>query len=303
VPLGVRASRPASRLPKGKTDPSFHTKPELAWELIEEARAAGMPFRVVLGDCVYGENPKLEGRLFAAGLQYVLALRPHRGTWQFVEDPAHPPAFTPAEAAQRLPLERWQRTARRDSHGQDLVRYVAELRLGSAYGPDQPVRLIAATDDPVKLKPDSTWFMATNFSLAEASPAEVYELYRLRDWIEHYYKPAKHELGWADFQVRSERAIVRHWLLIMLAFTFSLLVGAPGPAASQLEPEPESVPAHAASGEKIRTKNRLASHAPPGPSVVVAVGTPPGVLAQLVHRSSTSGTRCAPRARRPLPST
>jgi SRSO17 transposase len=67
VPLGVRAYRPASRLPKGKTDPSFHTKPELAWELIEEARAAGIPFRVVLGDCVYGENPKLEGRLFTAG--------------------------------------------------------------------------------------------------------------------------------------------------------------------------------------------------------------------------------------------
>ena len=80
VPLGVRAYRPASRLPKGKTDPSFHTKPELAWELIEEARAAGIPFRVVLGDCVYGENAKLEGRLFTAGLHYVLALRPHRGT-------------------------------------------------------------------------------------------------------------------------------------------------------------------------------------------------------------------------------
>src|SRR5215813_11965126 len=56
VPLGVRAYRPASRLAKGKADPAFHTKPELAWELIEEARAAGIPFRVVLGDCVHGEN-------------------------------------------------------------------------------------------------------------------------------------------------------------------------------------------------------------------------------------------------------
>lgn len=300
VPLGVRAYRPASRLPKGKADAAFHTKPELAWELIEEARAAGIPFRVVLGDCVYGENPKLEGRLFAAGLHYVLALRPHRGTWQAIEDPAHPPAFTPAEAAERLPLDQWQRTVRLDSHGKDLVRYVAELRLGTAYGPDQPVRLIAATDDPVKLKPDSTWFMATNFSLAEASPAEIYELYRSRDWIEHYYKPAKHELGWADFQVRSERAIVRHWLLIMLAFTFSLLVGAALPAAPPSESE--SVPASAASGGKIRTKNRLAGHPPSDPPVVVSLGTSPAVLAELVHRSSATRTRRPPRARRPLPS-
>jgi hypothetical protein len=41
--------------------------------------------------------------------------------------------------------------------------------------------------------------------------------------IEHY-KPAKHELGWADFQVRSEKAIVRHWQLVMLAFTL-IMVG------------------------------------------------------------------------------
>jgi hypothetical protein len=126
------------------------------------------------------------------------------------------------------------------------VRYVAELRLGRAYGPDQPVRLIAATDEPNRLKPDSTWFMATNFPLGEASPAEVYELYRLRDWIEHYYKPAKHELGWADFQVRPEQAIVRHWQLVILAFTFSLLVGAPPPAAPGQEP----VPPDTASGGK-----------------------------------------------------
>ena len=298
VPLGVRAYRPASRLPKGKTDPAFHTKPELAWELIQEARAAGIPFRVVVADCVYGEHPTLQSKLWAARLQYVLAVRPHRGSWQYVEDPQHPPAFTPAEAAQRLPLDQWQRTVRPDSHGKDLVRYIAELRLGTIYGPDQPFRLIAATEDPVKLKPDATWFMVTNIPLTEASPTEIYELYRLRDWIEHYYKPAKHELGWADFQVRSEQAILRHWLLIMLAFTFSLLVGALSPA----EPEPEPVPARAASGGKIRGKDRLAGDTPSGPSMVVPVGTPPAVLAELVHRTSTSGTRRTARARRPLPS-
>jgi hypothetical protein len=47
----------------------------------------------------------------------------------------------------------------------------------------------------------------------------------LRDWIEHYYKPAKHELGWADYQVRSAEAIERHWHLVMLAYTFGLLAG------------------------------------------------------------------------------
>jgi hypothetical protein len=48
--------------------------------------------------------------LFAAQIPYVMGLRLSHGTWQFVEDPTHPPAFTlaftpaftPAEATQRL---------------------------------------------------------------------------------------------------------------------------------------------------------------------------------------------------------
>ncbi len=44
---------------------------------------------------------------------------------------------------------------------------------------------------------------------------------------------AKHELGWADFQTRDSRAIIRHWHLVMLAFTFSPLTEAP-PAGTQI---------------------------------------------------------------------
>jgi hypothetical protein len=38
--------------------------------------------------------------------------------------------------------------------------------------------------------------------------------------IEQGYKQVKGELGWADFQVRSDRAIRRHWALVCCAFSF-----------------------------------------------------------------------------------
>jgi hypothetical protein len=78
VPLGVGPYRPASRLPGGKADPAFATKPELAWDLIEQARGVGVPFRAV-ADCVYGENPKLEA---SVGRQDPLCAdpRPRHGT-------------------------------------------------------------------------------------------------------------------------------------------------------------------------------------------------------------------------------
>jgi hypothetical protein len=260
MPLGVKPYRPASRLPKGRKDPDFHTKPQLAWQLIEEARAAGIPFRLVVADSIYGENADVAANLFGAKIPDIMGLRPSHGTWQQVDDPANPPAFPPAEAAARLPLAAWERTVRFDSHGKEVVRYIAELELGTTYGPNKGLRLVAATLDPTQLKPESTWYLATSLPLAQVSAAQVsaaqvsaaqvsaaqvsaaqvsaaqvsaaqvYEIYRLRDWIEHYYKPVKHELGWADYQMRPERAMGRHWQLVLLAYTFSLLVGALPPS-------------------------------------------------------------------------
>ena len=197
-----------------------------------------------------------------------------------------------------------------ESHGKALVRYVAELALGPSYGPDRGVRLIAATLDPAKLKPESTWYLATSLPLRAASPEQVYELYRLRDWIEHYYKPAQHELGWADYQMRSEPAIVRHWQLVLLAFTFRLLVGAvPGPSPSATSASPTAIPPvvtseHVAGGKirpRLRGAGRLERHAAPSAGVALPVGTPAGVLATLVAQRPTARIGRAPRPRRQRP--
>jgi SRSO17 transposase len=157
VPLGVKPYRPADRWPKGRKDPDFQPKPALVWQLIEEARAADIPFRLVVADSIYGENADLEAKLFGAQIPSIRGLKPSHGTWQLVDDPANPPAFTPAEAAARFPLAAWRRTVRFESHGKELVRSIAELELGTAYGPTKGIRLIAATLDPKRLKPESTW--------------------------------------------------------------------------------------------------------------------------------------------------
>ncbi|MGZ3583243.1 MAG: IS701 family transposase [Ktedonobacterales bacterium] len=311
VPLGVKPYRPSSRLPKGRKDPGFHTKPQLGWALIQEAQAAGIPFRLVVADAVYGESSDLEAKLFAARIPYVMGLRPSHGTWQLVEDPAHPPAFTPAEAAQRLPASAWQRTVRYDSHGKELVRYVAELELGPSYGPDKGVRLIAATRDPTQLKPESTWYLATSFPLAQVSTEQVYELYRLREWIEHFYKPVKHELGWADYQMRTEQAIVRHWQLVLLAYTFSLLVGTmptapPEPVASSSSAS-SSTDQTSTGGEKIGARrvntSGVGRHPAPRAELALPLGTAAALLATLVDQRPTARTGRAPRPRRQLSAT
>src|SRR4030095_14888753 len=54
----------------------------------------------------------------------------------------------------------------------------------------------------------------------QADLAEVVRLYGLRNRVEQGSKQVKGELGWADFQVRSDRAIRRHWALVCCAFSF-----------------------------------------------------------------------------------
>jgi hypothetical protein len=56
----------------------------------------------------------------------------------------------------------------------------------------------------------STWYLTTNLSVEQASLEEVVRLYGLRNWVEQGYKQTRDELGWADFMVRSDRAIRRH---------------------------------------------------------------------------------------------
>ncbi|KAK1185250.1 hypothetical protein B7755_048495 [Streptomyces sp. NBS 14/10] len=115
----------------------------------------------------------------------------------------------------------------RDGHTETW--WAADARLGG-YGPDSPCRLVVATTDPATLPEKATWYLATNLPHPDAphttSPhppadlAEIIRLYGLRPWIEQSYKQIKDELGWADFQVRSDRAIRRHQTLVNCAFSF-----------------------------------------------------------------------------------
>jgi hypothetical protein len=84
-------------------------------------------------------------------------------------------------------------------------------------------------------------------------------LYSLRNWVEQGYKQVKHELGWADFQVRSDRAIRRHWTLVCCAFSFCWRAWFAEQAAAPLQPDAQPAPA-GARGEQARRHGRQARH-------------------------------------------
>src|SRR5260221_5320554 len=111
--------------------------------------------------------------------------------------------------------------------------------------------------------------------------------------------------------MRPERAIVQHWQLVMLAYTFSLLVGA--------APALPSSPTGAADGGKIGDNQLAGSQRhrvrgagkprglerglTPGTSVAVPVGMAAALLEALVERRPAAPAGRAPRPPRSLPAT
>jgi hypothetical protein len=104
------------------------------------------------------------------------------------------------------------------------------------------------TTDPARLPAMSTWYLLTNLPrpagrrAQQANLAEMVRLYGLRNWVEQGYKQVKGELGWSDFQVRSDRAIRRHWVLVCCAFSFCWQAVLAQHPAQPAPPDPQAVP-------------------------------------------------------------
>src|SRR5487761_920517 len=222
---------PARHFAKGKSDPGFRTKLAIGADLAVRARAAGFVFRAVAADSAYGDQDGFRGELAEAGLPFVMALKPRHGTWAYGAD-----AYTPVDAARALAWNGpddpggWCPVARRFRDGHTQTWYAADATLGW-WGPDGFTRLVVATADPGTLPGKATWYLATNLPRPggpreagsphpAASLAEIVRIYGIRHWIEQSYKQVKDELGWADFQVRSDTAIRRHQALVNCAFSF-----------------------------------------------------------------------------------
>jgi hypothetical protein len=253
-PVDAVPYTPARHFAKGKNDPEFRTKLAIGASLAILARAAGFPFRAVAADSAYGDQDGFRAELAEAGLPFVMALRPRRGTWARAGD-----AHTPVEAAQVLtwggtgdPGD-WTAVERTFRDGHSETWRAADATLGG-WGPDEARRLVVATADPGTRPDKATWYLVTNLPRPggprepgsphpSAGLAEIVRIYGIRHWIEQGYKQVKDELGWADFQVRSDLAIRRHQVLVNCAFSFCWAAWFAHPA-----PQDATPPAPQASG-------------------------------------------------------
>jgi len=160
-PLLFRIFKPESRLKAGDVCKS---KPQLAFELVEELVRLGFRFRVVLADCLYGEGGPFIAALHRLRLHYVVAIRSNHGVWML--------------PGRRIRRARWRPFDRVFTDGAREQRFIRE----TIFGARAPVRYYQITTDPETLPPETTWGLMTDLpgNIAQG----VGNTFRLRTWIE-----------------------------------------------------------------------------------------------------------------------
>lgn len=294
-PIEVEPYTPASWFEGGKANAAFRTKLRIAVELVQQALEKKIEFRAVVADCFYGEDRGFRKGLEQLGVGYVLALKPSHTWWHYVEDVGSLEEVARAATWQgpQLPGQ-WVSIVRSFRDGHQEQWWALEVSAGP-YGPHRLHRAVIVTTDPIHLPEIQTWYLLTNLPapttlpsasnvLGVADLAEIVRLYALRSWVEQSYKQMKHTLGWAQYQVRSDLAIRRHWILVFCAFTFCWWQAADKLAlisAAGLLPTNSPNP----SPKKRTSPARMAIAPTPSASLVGALRHAQALLASLLTRA------------------
>ena len=215
----------------------FRTKPELALEMLGVAVNAGVPFRWVGGDCVYGDSPTFVQGVRQLGKWYVLDTTCDTRVW--TEEPqVIPPEQRPRprrgrpytqplvvgepkrvdEVIAALPAKAWRRvTVAEGSQGPRVYEY-AEVwvwfREEGLPGPKERLLVRRSMAQEPELKYHRSNAPAT-------VPLEKVAAVRGTRWtIEEDIQSAKGECGLDEYETRGWVGWHHHTALSMLALTF-----------------------------------------------------------------------------------
>jgi SRSO17 transposase len=233
-----RARRDKARVPETM---AFQTKPEIAFEQIKAAQAAGLPPGVVLMDAGYGNDTRLRTDITALGLSYVAGIGPNTSVWppgmaplppqprtgqgrpqkRLQRDVRHPPIAVKALALS-LPAEAGPRVAWRKGSADWLASRFTRLRLRPAHRDNlltkpRPEEWLLIEWPEDKTEPTKYWFATLPEDIAFD---RLVDLAKLRWRIERDYHELKQELGLGDDEGRGWRGFPHHATLCIAAYGF-----------------------------------------------------------------------------------
>ena len=253
--------RKAAKVPEAV---EFQTKPQIALDQIEAAKARGVAPGVVLADAGYGADGGFRAGLTKLQLDYVVGVQPTLSVWRAGQAPLPPKPWSgrgrppsrlgrdaehkPVSAkalAQELASEAWRTVAWREGTNTDLHGRFAAVRLRPAsrdYGLPEPraEEWLLIEWPEGEAEPTKYWLS----TLSADTPLEaLVDIAKLRWRIERDYQELKQELGLGHYEGRGWRGFHHHASLCIAAYGFLI---------SLRETIPPSAPAQARASQAPR---------------------------------------------------
>jgi SRSO17 transposase len=232
---------------------TFQTKLHLALALVDRAREWSVPFRYVVTDAGYGDNPTFLDGLEERQLQYVCAVertfgvrRPEEVQAAAAAVPEKPtgkgrprlpraaPLYTAGGIVAAQPETAWQTVTWREGTKGSLRKQFLALRVHRATGnPEVGERGRSATHGTMSTGSEG-WLLAERPIPGDEGERKYYyanlpastPLLRLvtiahARWpVEQFYEDGKGEAGLEDYQGRRWDGFHRHLALVMLTYSF-----------------------------------------------------------------------------------
>jgi SRSO17 transposase len=232
-----RARRKAAGIPE---EVVFQPKWHLGLDLIDQARAWGLPDRLVVADAAYGDATEFRDGLEARRLAYVVGISSTVGVWT-----RPPKATVPSYQGRGQPPTRYQygtqrplsaKEAAAQANGWKTVRWrhgtkgwlasrFLALRVQPSHGfvhgePPRTEVWLLVEWPPAEKEPTKYWLCALP---ASTTLRRLVRLAKCRWMIEQDYQQLKDELGLDHYEGRGWIGWHHHITLVMLAHAFLTL--------------------------------------------------------------------------------
>ncbi|PLZ99849.1 IS701 family transposase [Fischerella thermalis CCMEE 5268] len=218
LPLDIELYQHADSLPEGKQDPEFEKKTELAIKLIDQSRARGYQPGIVIIDAGYGNNTSFLLELEKRQLKYLGGLAKNRKVTISTEGDEKQ-TIRLDELAQSFSPEDFKEIQLSLDKPKTLWVVTKEVEI-SRLGGKRSIAIVMNAST-FSESTDIDYFI-TNVSSSIVTPEWIVNTYSQRNWVEVFYREAKGWLGLREYQVRDQRSLLRHFILVFCAYTFIL---------------------------------------------------------------------------------
>ena len=197
---------------------AFRTKPQLARETLERAVEAGVPFRWVAGDEVYGSDRNLRLWLEERGIPHVLAIKSNEKLWVLTDK--GPRQVRADQLASGVEETRWSRCSAGNGAKGPRVYDWTRVGIRPLREPGRGYWLLARRS--IAQPEELAYYVC--FGRADTTLEGLVQVAGTRWTIEECFEEAKGQVGLDQYEVRKWEGWHRHITLAMLAHAYLAVI-------------------------------------------------------------------------------